>query len=354
MRIKKKSLYLLLSTSVIFFALLSNPFVTNAQVRFVPTAGVYMNGKIVGGINPVIIDEEYYLPIIYTSKFLGYNHIVFEDKTKTYELTDGSAIVRVTMGGTRAKRGNEYINIKPPKWVTADNTGYLPLDSAGVLFNADIYFNKSDGSIRITTPAKYHLVQKNDTLWRIAEAHHTTVDELKKTNNLHSNIIYIGQKIKLPPTQIAKELEPKKDNKKPNIIQKPPSTTQLVDNIIAEAKKYIGAKYKFGATLQEAPNLFDCSSFTQWVFLNNGIELPRVSRDQAAIGQTISQLKRGDLLFFTTPDLYSDGRVGHVGIYMGDGNMIHASTSKGVIITENVLQNPYWSKNYLFSKRVIQ
>ena len=49
-------------------------------------------------------------------------------------------------------------------------------------------------------------------------------------------------------------------------------------------------------------------------------------------------------MFFTMSDSYSDGRVAHVGIYMGDGNMIHASSSKGVMITKNVLQNPYWSK----------
>lgn len=350
----RKSIPMLLAVLLALSTSLARPELVNAQVKFVPTAGVYLNGKIVGGINPVQINGEYYVPIIYLSKFLKYNHIKFEEKTKTYEITDGSALVRVTMGGTKARRGNEYINIRPAKWVEEDKTGYVPLDSAGILFNADIYFEKSDGSIRITTPAKYHTVQEGHTLWRIAHIHHTTVDAIKKANNLTSNIIFIGQKIKLPPTENAKELEPKKEHQKPNVIQKPPSATPLADNLIAEAKKYIGAKYKFGATLQEAPNLFDCSSYTQLVFLNNGIELPRVSRDQATMGQTITQLKKGDLMFFTTPDLYSDGRVGHVGIYMGDGSMIHASTSKGVTITENVLNNPYWSKNYLFSKRVVQ
>ena len=107
--------------------------------------------------------------------------------------------------------------------------------------------------------------------------------------------------------------------------------------------------------MTEAPKAFDCSSYTQYVFGNVGIQIPRVSRDQAEKGNSISvsQLKAGDLMFFTMNDTYTDGRVAHVGIYMGDGQMIHASTSKGVMITTNVLQNPYWSKNYLFSKRLI-
>ena len=102
--------------------------------------------------------------------------------------------------------------------------------------------------------------------------------------------------------------------------------------------------------------MFDCSSYTQLVFQNNGIQLPRVSRDQASKGRSVAtkDLITGDLLFFTTNDLYSDGRVGHVGIYMGNGDMIHASTSKGVTITKDVLANPYWSANYLFSKRIVE
>ena len=58
-------------------------------------------------------------------------------------------------------------------------------------------------------------------------------------------------------------------------------------------------------------------------------------------------------MFFTMKDSYTDGRVAHVGIYMGDGNMIHASAFKGVMITKNVLTNPYWAKNYLFSKQYL-
>src|SRR5690606_20218464 len=326
----------------------------NAQVEYVSNAGVYINGKIVNGINPIIEDGIYYLPFVDLAKILKYNSIKFEANTKTYEITDGSTVIRVTMGGSRAKKGNEYINIKPPRWI--NDTAYISLHAGGALFNSYITFNKTNGSIQIQNPATKYVVHKGDTLYNISRIHHITVNELKRINNLTSNLIYDGQVLKLPPADSSKgEMEPIKERepvKKDN--NAPPA--DLATQILLDAKKYIGAKYKFGATLAEAPYLFDCSSYTQFVFGNNGVHLPRVSRDQASKGVSVStsSLEAGDLMFFTMTDTYTDGRVAHVGIYMGDGNMIHASTSKGVTITTNVLQNPYWSKNYLFSKRVLQ
>lgn len=322
-----------------------------AQIQYIPTAGVFINGKVVNGINPIKLEGVYYLPLVQLAKILGYNSIGFEEKTLTYELTDGSTKIRTTMGGYRAKKGNEYVNIKPPRWI--NKTAYISLHAAGALFNCYITFKPENGSIQIQKPAEVYVVHTGDTLWNISRLHHTTVEALKAANGLKSDLIYDGQVLKLPGRDMAKELEPAKEQepvKKPGYA----SAAVLRNQLLEEAKKYIGAGYKYGATLADAPRLFDCSSYTQLVFKNVGIELPRVSRDQAEKGRTVTQLEKGDLMFFTLKDTYSDGRVAHVGIYMGDGSMIHASTSKGVTITKNVLQNPYWSKNYLFSKRIIE
>lgn len=330
---------------------LSSPQPGHAQIQYIPTAGIYINGKIVNGINPIKIDGVYYLPLVQLAKILGYNSIKFEEKTLTYELTDGSTIIRTTMGGHRAKKGNEYVNIKPPRWI--HNTGYISLHAAGALFNSYITFKPENGSIQVQKPAQVYVVHTGDTLWNISRIHHITVDSLKAANHLTSNLIYDGQVLKLPGKGFGKELEPEKAREPVN-NRNTSTVAEQRSRVIQEAKKYLGAGYKFGASLAEAPRLFDCSSYTQLVFKNVGIDLPRVSRDQAMKGSTVTQLAAGDLMFFTLQDSYSDGRVAHVGIYMGDGSMIHASSSKGVTITKNVLQNPYWSKNYLFSKRVIQ
>ncbi|KGR90913.1 glycoside hydrolase [Ureibacillus massiliensis 4400831 = CIP 108448 = CCUG 49529] len=347
---------ILMVLALVFGSLMGSTISANAQVDYLPNAGVFINGKVVDGINPIKENGVYYLPFVDLAKILNYNSIKFEEKNRAYEITDGSTIIRIALGGTRAKKGNEYVNIEPPRWI--NETAYVSLHAAGALFNSYITFKKENGSIQIENPATKYVVHLGDTLYNIARIHHISVDELKRINNLTSNLILDGQVLKLPSPDASsskgeiepiKEKEPVKNNSKDTVAQQ-------IKNILEDAKKYIGAKYKFGATLAEAPNLFDCSSFTQYVFGNFGLQLPRVSRDQASKGINVptSNLKAGDLMFFTMNDTYTDGRVAHVGIYMGDGNMIHASTSKGVMITTNVLQNTYWAKNYLFSKRVIQ
>lgn len=243
---------------------------------------------------------------------------------------------------------------KPPRWI--NETAYISLHAAGVMFNSYVTFKEENGSIKIQNPATKYEVRSGDSLYIISRLHHTTIDLLKKENNLTSNIIHEGQILKLPSPDASKgEMEPEKE-REPVKNKSKDSVTQQISNILKDAQNYIGAPYKFGATLAEAPIRFDCSSFTQYVFGNFGVKLPRVSRDQASKGVPVStsNLKAGDLMYFTMNDTYTDGRVAHVGIYMGDGNMIHASSSKGVMITTNVLKNPYWSKNYLFSKRIIQ
>lgn len=323
----------------------------NAQVEQVPTAGIAINGKIVNGINPIKMDGVYYLPFVQLAKILGYNYIKFDEKTLTYEVTDGSTTIRTTMGGTQAKKGNEYVNIKAPRWI--NQTAYISLHAGGALFNSYITFNKSNGSIQVQKPAEQYVVHSGDSLWNISLLHHTTVSELKAVNNLTSNIIKDGQVLKLPNSGSLKEMEPVKENEPVKNNNRTSVATQRL-KLLEAAKQYIGAGYKYGATLAEAPKLFDCSSYTQLLFKQVGIDIPRVSRDQASKGTTVTNLQAGDLMFFTLRDTYSDGRVAHVGIYMGDGSMIHASTSLGVAITKNVMQNSYWSRNYLFSKRVIQ
>lgn len=348
---RKQQLRVLAIIVFIFGVITSGALSTSAQVEQVPTAGIAINGKIVNGIKPIIIDGVYYLPFVQLAKILGYNSIKFEEKTLTYEVTDGSTAIRTTMGGTQAKKGNEYVNIKAPRWI--NNTAYISLHAGGALFNTYITFNKSNGSIQVQKPAQQYVVHSGDSLWNISRLHHTTVDELKKANNLTSNIIKDGQILKLPDGGTPKEMEPVKEHE-PVKNNNQTSVAAQRQKVLEVAKKYIGAGYKFGATLAEAPKLFDCSSYTQLVFQQVGISIPRVSRDQASKGTTVTNLQAGDLMFFTIKDSYSDGRVAHVGIYMGDGSMIHASTSLGVAITKNVMQNSYWSKNYLFSKRVIQ
>lgn len=125
--------------------------------------------------------------------------------------------------------------------------------------------------------------------------------------------------------------------------------------MISYAKKYLGVRYDFGAAPYSRSRRFDCSTFTQHVFRKFGISLPRIARQQAAKGRYIARnkLMRGDLLFFYVPGRFkSNKKVGHVGIYMGYGNMIHSSPKpkNGVQITP--INKPYWKRTFLYAKRM--
>ena len=103
------------------------------------------------------------------------------------------------------------------------------------------------------------------------------------------------------------------------------------DRIVEFAKKQIGKPYFYGASGSE---MFDCSSFVQYVFKTAAnINLPRVSYQQAEFKPKItSNIKKGDLLFFETLE---KGRISHVGIYIGNRQFIHASSkSKKVTVSD--------------------
>ena len=121
------------------------------------------------------------------------------------------------------------------------------------------------------------------------------------------------------------------------------STNTIVEN----AKKLLGTPYVWGGT---SPSGFDCSGFTQYVMQLSGIQLPRTTTDQYKVGTYVakSNLQPGDLVFLQ--NTYRSG-ISHVGIYIGEGKMIHASSSKGV--TTSNLSSSYYVEHYYGARRVI-
>lgn len=101
----------------------------------------------------------------------------------------------------------------------------------------------------------------------------------------------------------------------------------------------------------EGPNSFECSDLVHYVFGKHGVKTPRVSRNQYKVGKEVSKsnLQSGDLIFSSTS---SDGRVTHVGIYVGNVKMIHAPNSKNVVKKVDI-NNSYWSSVYVGAKRLL-
>ena len=116
-------------------------------------------------------------------------------------------------------------------------------------------------------------------------------------------------------------------------------------SIIRAAYSCIGVPYVFGGTSRGG---FDCSGFTQYAYRRAGLELPRMADEQYYAGRRISSsnLRAGDLVFFST---YEAG-ASHVGIYIGDGQFIHAGSSTGVTVSN--MYDGYWGPRYYGACRI--
>ncbi|HHV65680.1 MAG TPA: C40 family peptidase [Peptococcaceae bacterium] len=117
--------------------------------------------------------------------------------------------------------------------------------------------------------------------------------------------------------------------------------------LVNTAKQYLGVKYLWGGTTPDKG--FDCSGYVKYVYEKHGITLPRVSRDQYNTGTAVAfaNLQMADLVFFSFD---GDKVTDHVGIYIGNGQFIHASSSKGVTISSF---SSYWQSRYLGAKRIL-
>ena len=119
------------------------------------------------------------------------------------------------------------------------------------------------------------------------------------------------------------------------------------NSIVAAALQYVGYPYVYGTA---GPETFDCSGFTSYIYKQFGVTLNRSSKDQVNNGVAVSKsnLQQGDLVFFSTNGVYPT----HVGIYIGDGNIVHASTAKdGVKISS--LNTSYYTTNYFAARRIV-
>ena len=128
-----------------------------------------------------------------------------------------------------------------------------------------------------------------------------------------------------------------------------PGRRGRVQQVLKAAMALVGTPYRWGGTSTEG---FDCSGLVGYVFRNAlGIELPRVSREMAAkadaeLIRDRSQLTPGDLVFFGLR-----GRVNHVGIYVGDGQFLHAP-SRGKDVRVDRMDTGYWGNRFLQARRV--
>ncbi len=231
-----------------------------------------------------------------------------------------------------------------------------------------------------------HTIKNGETLYTIAQKNNSTIAKVRKANGLKKgDTLKIGRVLTVPANTYfskKKRIKKKKENRvlrtalkkhskplaskrvkrrhtitvddiffrasKPNIMSFNSSIGKKAKNIIELAKTKLGRRYVWGAVGQGGT--FDCSGFTSYVFRKNGINIPRTSINQSKFGKYISRgdLKKGDLIFFDTSKKRK-GYVNHVGIYLGNGKFIHASSAKKKVVVSNL--SKFYEKRYKGARR---
>lgn len=212
--------------------------------------------------------------------------------------------------------------------------------------------------------ATSHTVKHGETLMDIAAMYDTTPLELSVANNIDfTSELKPGQKlviVKLSDEEILNGITSEKSAKKKTAKAKPAAKKSSKTNKSAKPAKSSGngnqSMVNFAMGLKNTPYVsggtsrggFDCSGFTYYVYKHFGKTIPRTSAGQFRGGKAVSKdnLRKGDIVCFHT---HRSG-CSHVGIYIGNGKFIHASTPKtGVIVSE--LNGVYYGPRYLGARR---
>jgi len=122
-------------------------------------------------------------------------------------------------------------------------------------------------------------------------------------------------------------------------------------NIKKLVKSHLGKPYVWA---EEGPDAFDCSGLTYSVYGSIGIDIPRVSREQAKVGKSIDlyELDYGDLIFFGSSNPESS-YINHVGIYLGEGKFAHANSANRKVMLGNLLEEQYYLQRIKECKRYL-
>jgi cell wall-associated NlpC family hydrolase len=210
-----------------------------------------------------------------------------------------------------------------------------PLPSMGHTIQVGA-FAKQDNAVRLTEKLQtqglkaYHF-RSQSGLYQVRVGNYRTIDTARRKAEYLKTAGIIDEYYLVAPGAYAMVAPGSKDK------------AHLRKELVRTANRFIGVRYRWGGQSPETG--FDCSGLTMVVYRLNGLELPRSSRQQWKSGRPVDpgKLLTGDLVFFTTN---GDGRVSHVGIYIGNNNFLHAP-GRGRKIRISSMSNKYYKSRYL-------
>ena len=224
--------------------------------------------------------------------------------------------------------------------------------------------------------SKSYKVSKGDTLPGIARKTGLKMADIRRFNGIKGNKVTAGQVLALRDISVREEAQrPTLAANRLQLVNHELLSEQEYSNTLAEltdidgerpvdlaktleensagvnklkktAYSFLGTRYRFGGSSRSA---LDCSSFTQQVFREQKISLPRTAREQFHVGNEVirGDLRKGDLVFFQTYARFPS----HVGIYLGNRKMIHASSRDRRVVISS-MDTPYYTSRFLGARRI--
>jgi len=266
--------------------------------------------------------------------------------------TNNKTVYTVQKGDTLYSIAKKF-NMKVKKLRSLNNLIKNPKLKPGMELSV---IGKPKKEIKKANLNKKYLVKRGDTLWSIAKRNKLTIAQLKLLNPSLRRGLKKGMILQVSKARAIKlsKLANKRKRRLRGLLSKYKQRSSRYGrgsrSVVAYAKRFLGVRYRWGATGRGG---FDCSGFTQYVMRHaKGKIIPRVSRRQAYYGRYVSRrnLRPGDLIFFDT-SRRRRGYVNHVGIYIGNGKFIHASSGKHrVVITS--LNKPFYRSRFMWGRRV--
>jgi peptidoglycan endopeptidase LytE len=223
-----------------------------------------------------------------------------------------------------------------------------------------------------------YIVKKGDTLQTIAKKTGYSVNHIKKLNHVNARSLKVGQKIILSRRGPVKEIAIARTNEMDEYDEdddlleddedvvlndslldteiKTDSNSELLGKwdspnerslFVRVAKGFLGAPYRLGGSSVRG---LDCSAFVKKIYEFFDVSLPRTAKEQARVGMHVSrdELKEGDLVFFNT----RRRAYGHVGIYIGNNEFVHAAAGRARMVRIDTLDKPYYHKRFVKAVRI--
>jgi len=216
---------------------------------------------------------------------------------------------------------------------------------------------------KVSSETEPYIVKQGDSLYSISKKAGLSIEEIKRLNQLRTDVLKAGQRLVLLKQQDTRteEIEELGDSEEVKESQQAQGENQTVPELLGKwrdpeerslfvrvVKTFLGVPYRLGGSTLKG---LDCSAFVKRVFEIFNVQLPRTAREQLRIGKKVGrgELEEGDVVFFKTRRANN----AHVGIYIGNNEFVHASYRSKEVRVDN-LDTPYFNQRFINGMRIIE